>query len=109
MERGAPLSIGCYVGLTFGAYGSQDPTLMRRAVAHIERVMTTNQGLLVQNPAVFDNTAGLYVALGDKPKALEYVRLCKEHDYENFAAMPTMPDYAPIKDDPDFKKLFRKG
>jgi hypothetical protein len=35
------------------------------------------------------------------------VKLCKKHKYENFDAMPTMPDYAAIKDDKEFKKLFK--
>ncbi len=53
--------------------------------------------------------ASRYVVLGAKQKALAYVALCKEHGYENFDEMPEMDDFAAIKDDPDFKKLFARG
>lgn len=97
----------CYIGFTYGAYASQDRAVMRRAIEHVERRMAENPEMLHESPAVFDNTAGIYVALGDVPKALEYVRLCKKYKYENFKAMPSMPEYASIKNDPEFKKLFR--
>lgn len=97
----------CYVGMTYGAFQSNDKMLMQRAVEHVERAMGKKPHVLAQDPAVFDNTAGLFVKLGDKQKALACIQICKELNYVNFAAMPTMDDYASIKDDPDFIALFR--
>lgn len=97
----------CYVGMTYGAFQSNDPVLMKRAVEHVERAMAKKPHVLARDPAVFDNTAGLFVKLGDKQKALACIQICKELNYVNFDAMPTMDDYASIKDDPDFIALFR--
>jgi hypothetical protein len=96
----------CYVGMTYGAFVSNDKALMQRAVSHVERAMGKKPHVLAQDPAVFDNTAAIFVKLGDKEKALACIQICKELSYVNFAAMPTMDDYASIKDDPDFKALF---
>lgn len=92
--------------MTFGAFTTHDPVLMQRAVEHVERAMIKKPAVLAQDPGLFDNTAGLYLQLGNKSKTLEYVKLCKEHNYVSFADMPTMSDYAAIKDDPDFLALF---
>jgi hypothetical protein len=108
LAAGRPLNVNCYMGMTYGAFTSRNPTLMRRAVEHVEKVMATRPAMLAENPGVFDNTAGLYLALGDKARALEYVKLCRTHGYKDFYAMPAMPDYASIKDDPDFLALFRR-
>ena len=80
---------------------------MERVASRVDQVRQEDIDELVESLATFDNLASMYVALGDKAKALRYVALCKEHDYENFGQMPAMDDYAAIKDDPDFKKLFR--
>lgn len=107
LAAGRQLDVGCYMGLTYGAFTSKDPTLMRCAVEYVEHVMATRPNMLVENPGVFDNAAGLHLALGNKARALEYIQLCKKHGYKDFYAMPSMPDYASIKDDPDFLALFR--
>lgn len=101
-----PLDVGCYTGMTYGALINKDQELMKQTLARIEELMSEEPELLEEQPGVFDNIAAMYLVLGNKTKTLEYVALCKEHGYEHFAAMPTMDDYAAIKDDPAFKKLF---
>jgi hypothetical protein len=96
----------CYVGMTYGAFASGDTTLMQRAVDHVERALNKKPHVLAQDPSVFDNTAACFVKLGNKQMALNCIKICKDLEYVNFADMPNMPDYASIKDDPEFKALF---
>jgi hypothetical protein len=95
-----------FTGFTYAALRTKDKAIMMRVAGCTEGVMEDDMDELTDSLATFDNMASMYVALGNKQKALEYVALCKEHGYENFDEMPEMDDFAPIKDDPDFKKLF---
>jgi hypothetical protein len=103
----AYVNASAFTGYTYGALRSKDRALMERVVARVEQVKDEDVDDLTDSVATFDNMASMYVALGNKPKALEYVALCREHGYEHFGEMPGMEDYASIKDDPDFRKLFR--
>jgi hypothetical protein len=107
LANDAYVNAGAFTGYTYAALRSKDRALMQRVVARVEQVKDDDVDDLTDSVATFDNMASMYVALGDKAKALEYVALCKEHDYEHYDEMPAMEDYAAIKDDPDFKKLFR--
>ncbi len=96
-----------YLNMTWGAYLSQDTDAMARAAAHIECLAEGDRVMSLAAAGVFDNTAALYVALGNKQRALECIALCKKHRYPAFAKMPQMSEYASLKDDPEFKRIFK--
>jgi hypothetical protein len=107
LANDAYVNAGAFTGYTYAALRSKDRALMERVVARVEQVKEEDIDDLTDSLGTFDNMASMYVALGNKRKALEYVALCKEHGYENYDEMPSMDDYAAIKDDPEYKKLFR--
>jgi len=104
---GVDLGPEAYLNMTCGASLSRDAGTMAKAAAHIERMKKGNRARSLAAAGVFDNTAGLHVLLGNKPKAIEYIALCKKHGYAAFAQMPKMPEYASLEHDPGFKRLFR--
>jgi hypothetical protein len=106
LDNDAYLNGAVFTGYTYGALRTKDKAVMKRVVDRVEEVMEDDLDELTDSLATFDNVASMYVVLGNKPKALTYVALCKEHGYENFDQMPEMEDFAAIKDDPEFKKLF---
>jgi hypothetical protein len=105
---GAELNGGGYMNMTYAAYQSPDNAVKQRALEIVEEVFAKNAELITESPGIFDNCAGLSLQLGKREQAFAYVQKCKDFDYESFKAMPKMPEYAAVKDDPEFKKIFSK-
>ncbi len=105
---GAQLNGGGYMNMTYAAYQSKDNALKERALAVIEEVFAKNEKVITEAPGIFDNCAGLSLQLGKREQAFAYVQKCKDFAYKSFKDMAKMPEYAAVKDDPEFKKIFSK-
>ncbi len=105
--RGVALDPTAYNAMAFGALSTRDPDVMRDAVAQIERALVADPGGLGAFADLFDNLGSMHVALGNRDRALQCVARARALGYEHFAEMLDMPDYAPLRGDPEFQKLFR--
>ena len=101
------LSVGCYTGMTYGAWISKDKALMQRAADHVDRILEEDEDSLGEMPTLFDNMGTLHLHLGNVDKALAYLRLCKQYEYAKFKDLETSPDFAALVGNAEFHALFK--
>jgi hypothetical protein len=107
IKRGAAVNPATYNAMAYGALTTRQPAVMRSAVELVEQGIAADPSGLGAFADVYDNLGSMHVALGNRERALQCVARAKELEYEHFGEMLEMADYAPLRGDPEFQRLFR--